>query len=77
MTVLSQDKKTIFNGKSFTVERNIVGGKDKKYVIMGLNKDGSSVRVLGYYVEEKTAVDELQKLFDALQRGEKTYALSE
>lgn len=73
MTVLSQDKKTIFSGKSFTVEKNL-GGKDRKYAIIGNGKDGLSAKILAYYPEEKNAVDELEKLFNAMANGEKTYS---
>ena len=75
--VLSQDRKLILKGKSFMVERNLGGGKEKKFVIIGLAKDGMSSRILAYYTEEKTAVDELRKLFEAMQAGEKTYIMPE
>ena len=74
MTVLSQDKKIIFTGKIFSVEKNL-GGKDKKYAIVGSGKDGFASKVLAYYADEKTAVDELEKLFDAMANGQKAYAL--
>ena len=76
MTVLSQDRKIIFSGKNFSAEKNLGGGKDKKYVIIGYTKGNMSSRVRAYYKEEKEAVDELSKLFDAIESGRDTYSFS-
>lgn len=75
MIILSQDKKTIFSGKDFTIEKNL-GGKDKKYAIVGYKKGGMSSRVLGYYESEKLACDELEQIFAAIESGEKAVDLS-
>ena len=75
MIVFSQDKKAIFSGKIFTVEKTL-GGKDKKYAIVGQTKGGMG-RTLAYYESEKLACDALEQLFAAMYNGEKAFDLSD
>ncbi len=76
MIVISQGRKTIIDTNNFYVEKTY-GGKDKKYAIMGIpNNTGSAPLVLGYYSEEKLAIEEIKKIFEAIERGDKTYIFS-
>lgn len=76
MIVMSQDKKVIIDINGFCVERNL-GGKDKKFAIITIPTDNlATSRILGYYSEEKYAMEELQKLFEAMEKGDKTYTIS-
>ncbi|MDY4588253.1 MAG: hypothetical protein SPD47_07375 [Oscillospiraceae bacterium] len=76
MLIFSQDRKKIVDCFSVTVTRNFGGGKDGKYAIVGTGDLGVSFDgVLGTYADEKTAMDELEKIFAAFENGEKSYRL--
>ena len=79
MTILTQDRKTILSAKNFcfSIERTL-SGKDKKFAIMNVPlTELSTTKTLGYYADEKSAVDELQAIFDAIERGDATYTIGE
>lgn len=76
MIVFSQDNKIIFSGENFSVERNLAGGKEKKFAIVGLTGNNLSAKILACYSEEKNALDEMTKLFEAIESGAKTYSFS-
>ncbi|MBR1529533.1 MAG: hypothetical protein IJ642_09570 [Oscillospiraceae bacterium] len=74
MYILSQDRKVLiqFGGADgFTmlnVTRNF-GGKEK-YAIT------ASGQIMGLYLEEKTALDELVKILTAIEENKQTYMMN-
>lgn len=74
ITIFTQDRKNIVLVKSGKIEvtRNL-GGK-MKYAIVAGNEIISEL--LGNYAEEKEALDELEKIFAAIEAGEKTYKVN-
>ncbi len=74
ITIFTQDRKNIVLVKSGKIEvtRNL-GGK-MKYAIVAGNEILSEL--LGNYAEEKEALDELEKIFAAIEAGEKTYKVN-
>lgn len=76
MLIFSQDRKKIVDCVTVSVTRNFGGGKDGKFAIVGSGGFGTSFDgLLGTYSDEKTAMDELEKLFAAYENGEKSYRL--
>ena len=76
MLIFSQDRKKIIDCITVSVTRNFGGGKDGKYCMVGSGGFGTSFDgVLATYPDEKTAMDELEKIFAAFENGEKTYRL--
>lgn len=76
MLIFSQDRKKIVEFAMLSVTRNFGGGKDGKYAIVGTGNLGVSFDgILGTYADEKTAMDELEKIFAAFENGEKSYRL--
>ncbi len=76
MLIFSQDRKKVVDCVTVYVTRNFVGGKDGKYVIVGSGGFGT-VRdgILAAYPDEKTAMDELEKVFAAFEGGAGAYRL--
>lgn len=74
ITILTQDKKNILLIKSGKIEvtKNL-GGKSNKYSIVAGNELWSNV--LGYYPDEESALNELGKIFAAIDAGAKTYTV--
>lgn len=75
MLIFSQDRKKIVDCFSVTVTRNFGGGKDGKFAIVGHSLGTEFDGVLGNFPDEKTAMDELEKIFAAFENGEKSYRL--
>lgn len=76
MLVFSKDRKKIADCVSVSVQRNFGGGKDGKYVLVGSAGFGTSYDgILASYSDEKTAMDELEKIFAAFENGAKSYRL--
>ncbi len=73
MYILSRDKKKLVKLKGLTVSRNFGAGKDFKYNIMTGGELGGEI--LAGYPEEKNAIDELEKIAAALEKGEKIYRI--
>lgn len=73
MYILSQDKKKIvcFSEGILSVGRNIGGGKDGKFAVFV-----NGLEILGVYSEEKNAIDELEKIFNAAEEGKTTYIMN-
>lgn len=76
ITIFAQDRKSIVIVKAgkFEVTRNLGGGKDGKYALMIGN--ALDLNSIGYFPDEKTALDELEKIFAAIEAGEKTYKVN-
>ncbi len=71
MYIFSKEKKAIISLKGILkVEKTIGGGKGKKFA---LTDDLGGV--LAFYPEEKNAMDELEKIFQALEEGKETYMI--
>lgn len=71
MLVYSQNKKNIVDAKSLEVQRVIGGTKSSKYAIMAF---GESTQVIAaQFPDEKTALDTLEKVFQAFESGAKSY----
>ena len=72
MLVFSQDRKTVIKAKSLSVQRNLGGKKEEKYVITAWGGELSGVCV-ATFSDEKTALDALEKSFAAFENGARTY----
>ncbi len=73
MVVLSSDKKKCAEYNRFTVQRNYVGGGDKKFAIVGyVNHEYDTLKC---YPTEEAAIADLQRIFAAYESGVKTYTL--
>ena len=55
--------------------KNIGGPKGEKYVLSANGGFGSG-GILGLYADEKTAIDELEKIYAAMSEGAKTYRIN-
>ena len=76
MLIFSRDRKKIAKCVAVSVERNFAGGRDSKYALVGSAGFGTtSDGVLATFPDEKTALDELEKLFAAFENGAKSYRL--
>lgn len=73
MLIFSQDRKKILDCVSVSVTRNFGGGKDAKFSLVG--SSGIGTALLASYPDEKTALDELEKIFAAFEGGAKSYRL--
>ncbi len=76
MIILSQDKKNISDCARVSVERNLGGGKDAKYILIGtLIGTGTFQYSIANYPDEGSAMAELQKICTAFANGEKAYVI--
>ncbi|MDE6030512.1 MAG: hypothetical protein K2G32_02710 [Oscillospiraceae bacterium] len=75
MMIMSKDGKMIIKVNSVQVVKNIGGPKGEKYVLSANGGFGSG-GVLGLYADEKTAVDELEKIYAAISEGAKIYRIN-
>lgn len=77
MLIYSQDRKTVSDCRTISVARNFGAGRDKKYALVAMAGYGATVNsgVVGVYPDEKTAMDELEKIFAAFESGAKSYRL--
>lgn len=75
MLIFSKDRKTIADCKALTVSKNL-GKKDEKFVIVGsVSSEAFDTKVLAFYPDEKTALSELERLFEAFEGGARAYRL--
>lgn len=78
MIIFAQDRKTLIDASMVTINKNIGGKKDEKYFLIGWGAGiGSalSTPTLGKYPDEKTAMDELEKIYAAFEAGAATYSI--
>lgn len=76
MLIFSQDRKKVVDCVTVYVTRNFGGGKEGKYVLVGSGGFGTSYDgILAAYPDEKTAMDELEKIFAAFENGAGSYRL--
>ncbi len=71
MFILSQNKEILGEFKKFTIERNLGGGKDGKFALLGYSEGTASI--LGVYSDKKFAVAEMEKILSALLKNETAY----
>lgn len=76
MLIFSQDRKKVVDCVNVGVTKNFGGGKEAKFCIIGSAGVGTSFDgILATYADEKTAMDELEKLFAAFSEGAVSYRL--
>ena len=76
MLIFSKNRKKFAECVSASIERNFGGGKDGKYALVCSAGFGTSTDcVFATYSDEKTAMDELEKIFAAFESGAKSYRL--
>lgn len=75
MLVISQGKRGIIDTKVLLVER-VYGDKSGKYAIVARDeslRDTSGAMIMAYFPDEKTAINTLEKVFQAFEDGAKSY----
>lgn len=72
MLVFTQDKKNVVDARQLSVQRNIGGGKDGKYMITAF-PEGLGAAVAATFPDEKSALDALEKAFRAFEGGAVSY----
>lgn len=75
MLIFTKDRKRIVECSSISVSKSFGGGKDAKFVLSGSGITGLDAAMLAAYPDEKTAMDELEKLFTAFENGAAAYRL--
>lgn len=76
MLVFSQDRKRVMDCVSLAITRNFGGKKDGKYAIIGTAGFGTELdanSIMALFPDEKTAMDELEKVFTAFAEGASSY----
>ncbi|MGN1339895.1 MAG: hypothetical protein ACI4WS_06350 [Oscillospiraceae bacterium] len=76
MLVFSQDRKRVMECTTLRVSRNIGAKKDEKYSITGsgvFNDSLDNCYTLALFPDEKTAMDELEKVYNAFAEGATSY----
>ena len=72
MLVYSQDRKNVVDARLLQVQRILGGGKDAKYAIMAFGESTGQV-IAAQFADEKTALDALEKVFQAFEGGASCY----
>lgn len=76
MLIYSQKRKKIADCAAISVERIVGGGKEGKFALVGSAGFGTMCDgILAVYPDEKTAVDELEKIFAAFESGAGSYCI--
>lgn len=74
MIIMSQNRKIVMDCAKLSIVKNATFGKNDKYAIVGLPIGSSGAidggEVLGLFAEEKLAMDELERLMNAMSRGD-------
>ena len=73
MIIISKDKTKCAEYNRIIVQKNVGGGKEKKYAVIGSVNHHDDI--LDCFPDKESAVRELEKIFAAYQNGEKTYTL--
>lgn len=75
MLIFSRDRKKMIDCVSVQVTRNF-GGKDGKFCLVAYGGLGTLFDgVIASFSDEKTAMDELEKMFTAFESGAQAYRL--
>lgn len=78
MYMFNQARKRVADYKSFRIEMSGSFSKDKKVALTGYEGGfAGEADVLAYFPDEKTAIDELERIFAAIEAGEKTYTIKQ
>lgn len=66
MWIMDCERKNLIDAKFFSVNKNIGGGKDKKWTISAFSQTSAAVTLTGvtcaYFSEEDRAIAELEKV---------------
>lgn len=74
MYIISNDGKTILKATKLSISKNYGGKKEQKFAIVAEREGGDLVAVVaGLYPDEKTAVDAMEKAFQAFADGVRFY----
>lgn len=76
MLIISQDRKRVMECTTLGVTKNFGAKKDEKYAIIGTTGFSGALEgsyTLALYPDEKTAMDELEKAFNAFAEGAASY----
>ena len=75
MLIFAKDRKTTSDCKVLKVTKNF-GKKDEKFAIVGsISSEAFDAIVLALYPDEKTALLELERLYEAFEGGATAYKL--
>lgn len=75
MLVFSKDRRAIADCKTLSVTKNF-GKKDEKFAIVAsISSEAFDTKVLALYPDEKTALLELERVFEAFEGGARAYKL--
>lgn len=76
MYMLREDGKVLANYTTFKVVANATFSKDKKIALTGTTQGFAAEEdILAFYADEKTAMDELEKIFAAIKEGKTCYTI--
>lgn len=73
MYIYSLDRKTIIKAIKLSISKNFGGKKEEKYCIIAENGHDLQAVVAAVFADEKTAIDALEKAFQAFESGAKFY----
>lgn len=73
MLIYSLDRKTILKASTLAVTKNYGGKKEAKWAITAESKSGLQAVTAAVFAEEKTAIDALEKAFEAFANGASAY----
>ena len=76
MLVFSQDRKRVMDCNTIRISKNFGAKKDEKYAITGsgvFNDTLDNNYTLALFPDEKSAMDELEKVFNAFAEGAASY----
>ncbi len=76
MIILTQDKKKLIDCSQVSVEKNFGGKKEAKFVITGIPRNLELMGFeLGRFVDEESAMAELQDIYKAFEEGKNAYSI--
>ena len=74
MWVMTSDGKNLMDARYFHISRNIGGKPGEKYAMQAFASSvGAQGYVCAFYPDEERAAAELEKIFAAVEAGEKVY----
>lgn len=77
MLIFAQDKKSIIDCNRITIEKNIGGKKDEKFMLVGwgIGIANLTTPTLAAYPDEASAMAELEKIYSAFANGANAYQI--
>lgn len=77
MIIFTQDKKGIVDCARISIEKNLGGKKDEKFLLIGWVSAISNLTTptLGKYSDEDSAKAELEKIYEAFANGANAYQI--